>query len=412
MAQLKLQTKRSIAPVLKESKQSGFVILMALLVLVLGAAAWYGSIGSTKSESMKSDVQADYVANLQHVKERMLAYAVLNPEIFDEGIGDTSNPGLGYFPCPDVTGDGISDTGLDCSAGGANFYTIGWVPQKIIDRNFSFLSSSQAAHNKRYWFAVDNRFLVDGRRFRYGASNRFAPLNINTPSLVDVSLLTPATDPDDPSYCNQTPASNNAPGCAPPLTLDGEGDIVMVLFYSGDGAHFRSLSRDASYLTHAHSQITYHLEQPVFEQRQIRLGRRVLRMTVGPGEFISKGNGVDPFNDYVIAITREEWNAAMLSRVAKDVDRDLDGNGLLDAEEDIDGDGFPDGNPVPDGVPDLCVLVDADVSVKEKNSWFNDCRYSGGIPPYPCTDVATLPPTLFPVENIEGQGWRTALGCP
>ena len=379
MAQLKLKTKRSIAPVLKESKQSGFAILMALLVLVLGVAAWYGSIGSLKSESMKSDAQADYVANLQHVKERMLAYAVLNPEIFDEGIGDTSNPGLGYFPCPDITGDGISDTTWRCSRA-SSLYSIGWVPQKIIDRNFSFLSSSQNIENKRYWFAVDTRFLVDGIRFRYGAvSNRFAPLNINTPSLVDASLPTPATNPNNPSYCNQTPASNNAPGCVSPLTLDGNGDIVMVLFYAGDPLG-QSQQRQLLSGLSARSDIVRYLEQPT-----LLVPPDESSAPPTPGEFISRGNGVDPFNDYVIAITREEWNAAMLSRVAKD----------------------EDGN----AIPDLCEIP-LDVESNTKGSWFDDCRYSGGIPPYPCTDVATLPPTLIPVENIEGQGWRTALGCP
>ncbi len=412
MTQLKLKTKHSIAPVLKASKQSGFVILMALLVLVLGAAAWYGSIGGKKSESMKSDLQTEHMANLQHIKERMLAYALLNPEIFD--AADTSTPGPGYFPCPDPWGLGKTGTGMYCSDSYMNdMYTIGWVPQKIGKRNFSFLSSSQKIENRRYWFAVDTRFLVDGNRYDHRTiSNRFAPLNINTPSLVDASLSRwPARDADDPRYCNQTPASNNAPGCVPPLTLDGKGDIVMVLFYAGEPLG-KKQERRHTRMTQASSNIRMYLEQP----------SSAYSTTIkGPGTFISKGNGTDPFNDSVIAITRDEWNAAMLSRVAKDVDRDLDGNGLLDAEEDIDGDGFPDGNPVPDGVPDLCVLVDADVSVKEKNSWFNDCRYSGSKwPPYPCTDIATLSSMMMmgghgsttPVENIEGQGWRTVLECP
>ena len=414
------------------AQQSGFVILMGLLILVLGAAAWYGLVGGKKSESMKAEVQSEYIANLQYVKERMLTYAVLHPEIFDKG--DVYNPGIGYFPCPDTSGDGISNTGTSCSQPN-NLYTLGWVPQKLSKKNFSLLSSKQNIENKRYWFAVDTRFLVDATKYHYDNFTRFAPLNIKTPSLVDTT---------GNSNCDGTPGNPITSTCIPPLTLDGQQDIVMVLFYAGDTStdeiSFRNLADATSYTGAAAGQIQYYLEQP-----NMKIPASL--NTSETGEFISKSNGVDPFNDYVIAITREEWNAAMLSRVAKDVT-----SGVLATSG-------------ANGIPDLCEIP-LDVATNDKNSWFDDCRYSGTVPPYPCTDITTLVAfnetesevvlssrlwsfgfsgistgwnswfgfepfwngninrnrkgngngngngaPILAVENIEGQGWRTALGC-
>lgn len=378
------------------SKQAGFAILMGLLVLVLGAAAWYGTAGNMRTEQMKSELQSNKLAELQRIKQKMLAYAVLNPELFDDDVADnthTSIPGIGYFPCPDANGDGISSTGWNCLRP-SRFFAMGWIPHRNVAQHVPFLSTQQPIETRRYWFAVDTRFVVDNQRMAYArgltVSRRFAPLNLLTPSLVDTAGV---------SNCDETVPP---PTCVRPLTLDDrDEDIVMILFYAGDPIDIGGRYRDINRERRRSLEIPIYLEQPDISTYNWNQARRI------SGRFISKGNGVDPFNDIVIAITREEWDAVMLSRVARDEDRDLNENGLLDAEEDLDGDGFPDGNPVPDGVPDLCVLVNANVSVKQKNSWFNECRYDGGSPPrYDCANTPGQP------TNIEGQNWRDALGCP
>lgn len=354
------------------SEQSGFVILMGLLIVVLGSAAWYASVGGGKTEEMRSELQVDHFLSLEQVKERMFTYALLNPEIFDNG--DVSNPGPGYFPCPDISGNGESDTGEDCSRS-SSLYGIGWVPQKISSKHFSFLPTNQWVDNKRYWFAVDTRFMVDGSKYSYGMiSNRFAPLTIDTPSLVDTTGA---------SNCDVPPVSAT---CVAPLTLDGKGDIVMVLFYAGDSLAEKHQEKRRADSKSALLKIEYYLEQPSMSVPASSDG-----LPAVSGHFISEGNGDDKFNDRVIAITREEWNAVMLSRVAKDE------NGNL--------------------VPDLCE-IDLDVENNTKGSWFDDCRHSGSAPPYPCTNISMGMGmgmgmgSLSPVVNLEGQGWRTALGCP
>jgi len=390
---------KSVTKSKAHSKESGFVILMGLLILVLGAAAWFGSQGNIRSESMKQDVQGDYVSELQLIKERMLTYAILHPELFDSsspsGAPDEDLPGIGYFPCPDLSGNQQSETGKKCSRSGS-LYAMGWVPQKVVARNFSFLSSNQQLENRRYWFAVDARFLVDGEAYRYfSMANRFAPLNIDTPSKVDMN--------DFRNNCDTNPT----PTCQFPLTLDGKGDIVMVLFYSeklvdNEGRFVQTLN--------AHSSMKAYLEQPVL------FAPAEYNFPATQGAFISQGNGdffndeaihmsrsewdnailnngIASFNDEVIAITREEWNAAMLSRVAKDVTSGATAT--------------PGGN----GIPDLCELVSQDNTTAGRDSWFNKCLYRGTPPKYSYNNDG-CEQVNFPLDrNPEGQNWRGALGC-
>lgn len=373
---MKVKISKSTTINYTTNRQSGFMLLMSLLVIVLGASAWFGFVGAAKMDEMKTDDQSEHIKKLHEIKERMLAYAVLTPEIY-ENTSNTSNPGPGYFPCPDITGDGESDPGNQCTRIN-HLYVLGWVPQRIIDRNFYFLSTNQPVESKRYWYAVDTRFMISGQRYRYGSSpGRYAPLNINMPSLVNFKRGPICDENLDPLLL--------ASDCVPPLTLDGKGDIVMIIFYAGEPINpFRRFDWQAMNL------VSQYLEQP-------SLGV-VPSFYVGhlgtTGEAVSKGSGDEFFNDVMVTITREEWNAAMLNRVAKDV---LDKNGL----------------PTPDGVPDLCYISDSNVEVNDKNSWFEECRVLGSTF-YPCTDINTLitASTPNPVANIEGQGWRQALGCP
>jgi hypothetical protein len=154
----------------------------------------------------------------------------------------------------------------------------------------------------------------------------------------------------------------------PPMTLDGKDAIVMVLFYTGEP--LSGQSRPSTVYTD-------YLEQT----------------TIIPGytvDFRSVGANSTVFNDYVIAITRKEWEAALLSRVKQDFST-------------VSGDG------VPNGVPDMCEdLSDTDIS------WFNACKYIGtNIPsfsadPFPDTCTHT---GVIAEENITGQDWRSVL-CP
>jgi len=320
----------------QKTKQSGFIVLMGMLALVVGAGLWFGTLGSLRSNTMAIKQTEVHIEQLHRIKEKMLTYAVLHPELYAESANP---PGVGYFPCPDVDGDGDADSHCDVdSAGNNRLFVLGKVPYKISSRFFSFLDSN--LDNSDYWFAVDARFVNSSQRFRTGGSERFSTLNIDIDKKVEDK-------------------NNNV---VFPMTLDGKEDVVMVLFYAG--SPLAGQARPSS-------DYDNYLEQPA-----ITVGETI--------DFRSVGANSNVFNDYVIAITRAEWEAAVLSRVSQDT------------------------NPE-DGVPDMCVS-----SVATDAGWFNDCRYTGAnIPPFsndpfPSSCVLT---SVLAEENITGQNWRSII-CP
>lgn len=335
---------------------------MGMLALVLGAAVWFGSVGNMRSESIEITQQNENTRELQRIKEKMLTYAVLQPEIFGTDSGSTVKraqediPGPGYFPCPDTDGDG--DSNAPCGGSGATF-VIGLVPESVSSRSFTFIDRHQKLG--QYWFAVDARFLTQNPDYFYDSKNRrFVPLNRTSPATAS-------------------------------LTLDGRTDIVMVLIYSGDPIGGQSQGSPSL------ANIGKFLE---------------LENADGDADFISKYADPSPvanapkFNDFVIPITRNEWNAAVLSRVSKDL---LTGTAAGTA---------------PDNVPDLCDAI----AITDLH-WFNGCSYIGAAPAYvdttildsgavPSVNTSTvLNRTCYQEgvtadQNLYGQGWRTDLGCP
>lgn len=301
-------------------------MLLAVLVLVLGAAVWFASVGTIRSDSVKMSIEEANLNRLYRVKEKMLMYAMFQPEIFRTLSSKTTPleqkdiPGPGYFPCPDIRGDGVSDAPCGAAVG----FVTGVVPLNTSSRLFDFIENPVEA--KRFWYAVDSRFLTQNRDYYYDAAyKRFVPLN------------------------HRSPATAN-------LTLDGVEDIVMVLIYSG----VPLLGQDQSV------------------SKLANIGQFLERENAdGGANFVSVASGVEPFNDLVISITLREWRAAMLSRVGLDLDGD--------------------------GVADLCV----DPATAEGTfHWFNEC-FTAGSEFLNCA-LNTDPPN----QNLYGQGWRAALGCP
>lgn len=307
-----------------KQKQSGFIILMGVLLLVILASSWYGFYGSLKSTSMEMQQDDLGILQLQRIKQRMLNYAVLHPELFENGV---NTPGVGYFPCPDENGDLISENICGADAGTDQLYVIGKVPLQIAGIGFNFIDSREA--NDLFWFAYDARMVVNSQQYATGTTSRFAELNPDLPNTV----------------------TDVGGGIVPPLTLDGQDDIVMVLFYAGQPLNNQNRPSN---------DINDYLEQP-----PIIHGNSI--------DFASAGNNPDLFNDYVIAITRNEWERAMLKRLTID----LDDNGSLDAC-----------NPAP--------------------NWMQDCTYfdtGANQPPFSCNADT--------VDNLNGQGWTTILNnCP
>lgn len=332
-------------------KQQGFIALLVMLMLVVGTAVWFGTISGLQSEKMQVAMQDEHMRELKRIKQRMLTFAVMGPEIYYSETSGTPNydeiPGPGYFPCPDTDGDGLPNNGPNYPCGSGQDFVTGMVPLKAIDNDspanilpFSFIDKPVNAN--RYWFSVDSRFVTDNCI----ASHRYLPLNADSPSSAN-------------------------------LTLDGRSDIVMVLFYAGDPLS----GQNQSSLT-----VSNFLE---------------LENADGNAIFVTKSGNPENFNDFVISITREEWRAAVLSRVSKDV------------LSDDDNDGFPETVGSND-IPDLC---EYDWIRNEPAHWFNRCLFNST----PCfvgneTETDTNRTCNIDFSSIDenhiGQNWREFFNCP
>lgn len=238
---------------------------MIMLMLIVGAAIWFGTLSGLRSESMQIEMRNEHIRELKRIKERMLTFAVMQPEIYYSETSGTI-PGIGYFPCPDTDGDGMSNSGPTYPCGNNKdkdeYFVTGMVPVKADENRFTFID--KPLNSNRYWYSVDSRFAPNNKII---ASHRYLPLNAGSPTNAN-------------------------------LTLDGRTDIVMVLIYAGDplsGQSHASANID---------NIENFLDQGNSDDDE---------------NFFTKDGGPDVFNDFVISITREEWRAAVLSRASKDL---------------------------------------------------------------------------------------------
>lgn len=329
-----------------QTKQSGFIILMGMLLLVLGAAAWFGFYGNIKSTSMQLKQDDLNIVKLKQIKERMLTYAVLHPELYFDAANPADTPGMGYFPCPDTDGDGDAEgiCGRD-ALGNDQLFVFGRVPLQITGVRFNFINTRD--NNELFWFAYDARMVNNSQVFASLPNNRFAELNNRLPNVV----------------------TDTAGIDVPPLTLDGRDDIVMVLFYAGDN-NLEDIP--------AQNRPSYDIND-YLEQGNVNSNGNTYN-------FVSSGANPEAFNDYVIAITRNEWERALLKRLTLDLDED----GFLDIC-------LPATAPPPPAAP----------PVTTPPSWMQACTFNdtgANAPPFTCNADT--------VDNLVGQGWADILdGC-
>lgn len=264
-------------------EQRGFIVLLLVLLLFLGSAAWFGTVAQMQPHLMETQIKENKLKELQRVKEKMLTFAVMQPEIYvNHPNGDI--PGVGYFPCPDIPDavsgdlDGFPNNGSDsvtACGGGAEFVT-GRVPIWATNQRFNFIENTE--ESERFWYSVDARYVTDNSDYVIDSQTWRFP----------VSNLIDDNGTDDNGR----------------LTLDGRTNIVMVLAYSGevidegsDTNTFLELENDdgnANFISSPENSASY---QPT----------------------VSATFSDDVFNDIVVSITWEEWRAAVLSRVSTDI---------------------------------------------------------------------------------------------
>lgn len=183
--------------------QKGYGVLLIISALMMIASLLASSYFQTLISYFSSKQIQQNLYQMQLVKQRLLNFAVLQPEIYltnssSQLLSAAEVPAPGYFPCPDLDGDGYllggettcgnvylptasipAQTGFVpdplSNSGGANCNGVtacmGYVPQKIVSRQFYF------APAKRYFYVLDERFSFQNGYHSNNGQNRFSPLN-------------------------------------------------------------------------------------------------------------------------------------------------------------------------------------------------------------------------------------------
>jgi len=229
----------------KTRVQKGFTLLLTAVVLVLIASLWLSTQHEYLYSVFKNEQLEEDVAELEAVKAKLLQFAILQPEIYKtDTVGvmqdATQIPAPGYFPCPDLNGDGSLnaaesscgnpfDPGFlpdatsddDTSTGyvpdpdrneslgtcTGSSTCLGFVPSAITTRDFYFGEAG------KFYYFLDERFSNQNPNYVNDNLKRFAPLNPTQ------------FDPEDGEISND-----------PVLTLDGvTGYVALIIDPGSDG---------------------------------------------------------------------------------------------------------------------------------------------------------------------------------
>ncbi len=101
------------------NKQQGAALIIITLVLVLTISSALLAGFDIKSQTIAREQQT--INALSQAKQALINFALLSDQI-------TGSPGVGYLPCPDQNGDGLSDE--PCGVAGESVE--GWLPWQTL----------------------------------------------------------------------------------------------------------------------------------------------------------------------------------------------------------------------------------------------------------------------------------------
>lgn len=289
------------------SKQSGFILMVMLVLMLLGAAAYFGNYAKNYGFTHRQHDVQKTLQELNLIKQQLLTYAVFQPELFQSNLvsntvtnTEISNiPSPGYFPCPDMDGDGaLSGAESPCSnprviGNDATGFDYGFLPVQFKTRNFFLKGISP----KEFYYVVEDRFVNASGDYNNTTTHRYAPLN---------ATLTPSSGPDSGS-----PAAL-PDNTLPWLQVNGSGNYVVLIIAPGvpqtfpDGtSQDRTLSGDAKTVVRQY-----------LDMRFDASGNKIDNGNAAGTRFFYSGQQSSPtVNDIVVGITFDEWKAAMEARI-------------------------------------------------------------------------------------------------
>ncbi|RUM92752.1 MAG: hypothetical protein DSZ27_01845 [Thiomicrospira sp.] len=291
--------------------QSGFILMLLVVVMAVGAVAFFSLYHDNASLRYQSDVYLKQMSQLNEVKQQLLKYAVFQPELYQSDLVSNSRtykeagklPGPGYLPCRDLDGDGwVLGAETSCgnprdTADDTSGFVYGFLPVGFKTRNFYF----GALEPRQFYYVVDERFVNGNNLYNNGSTGRYAPLNIT---------LSPAMGPDAP------PPNGLPDGTLPWLTLNGvEGYVALIIFPNVPQVFQDGFAQDRSQSGTAIERIADYLDQR-FDVN----GHQVDGNADGNRHFFSQSRENIGVNDLVVGITFSEWQNAVMNRVCSQLD--------------------------------------------------------------------------------------------
>lgn len=183
--------------------QKGFVSILLVAILTSVVALWVSTQHQSLISYFKTEQIDERYLALKSAKQKLLQFAILQPEIYQTNSDSKllpagEVPSIGYFPCPDLDGDGrllVSETmcGRKYDATSPYPEKTGFAPdperdEGVMDCNGSapcmgFLPSIFKSRfvyfgpAKRFYFVLDERFAFQNPNYNSGESQYFAPLS-------------------------------------------------------------------------------------------------------------------------------------------------------------------------------------------------------------------------------------------
>lgn len=298
--------KKGVSHPFSRHKQQGYIALLTLLVLILGAGTIFGIVSEDSIIERKSHLLEKEMVEIEEIKRRLIQYAVLFPEIMttDEttpSILTAMNrlPSPGYLPCPDMDRDSEGKSDSDCGnplvAGNATTgFSIGFLPTAITLRH-QYFSGYQPQQPQQFFYAIDEHLAYKNTNYNNvggGGPARYAPLHLLHDPAAVANLIF-----DD--------------GERPVLTLNGDGQrYVAIIIAPGDP--LSGQNRGVSGSANSVAVISAYLEG---ENADL------------DGDFYSSGKATsNTGNDIVIGITAEEWMNHVSQRVCMEYKRYVNAN--------------------------------------------------------------------------------------
>lgn len=272
-------------------QQSGFILMVLVVIMVIGATAYFGGFGENLRFQHQAKLAERDIADILKIREQLLRYAIFQPELYEsDPTGGTgyalkdldSIPAPGYFPCVDLDGDG-EVLAAETSCGNPTVaeddttgFAVGFLPTDFRTRNIFF----GGAVPKQFYYVLDERFANGNNLYHNGSTGRFAPLNPDTLPQGRLNL----------NGIEGYVALIIAPG--EPITM--QDGTVQDRTQTGD-----AVARIADYL----------------DKRFDDSGSEINGNADGDRYFFSQAKSNLGINDTIIGVSFQEWQTLMLNRV-------------------------------------------------------------------------------------------------